>query len=244
MNYKQAEQRLKELLSTGFMVEVKNNYDTSIEVEKLLYKLYKKDSSLFKVAEVWDEGVFEQNGLGFCGLSAGYYNYFGVDGEGKTWVDDYSKFPTLNEDELREIVEAFTSEDAVDNKFEAVSGDQSLFDLVEATDECLYILLAKDTPGVYGITQEHMETGLYSSNKILAERKLKEPEFSSYHTEHYPHEDYEGKVYAFRARTGEAAINFIDGDYSGEVVLTPENTIKFANELIALANGVERKDWK
>lgn len=237
MNYKQAEQRLKELLSTGFMVSVGFDYDTSLEVEKLFHRLYESDKTLFKVEEVFEEGLFfEEDGTNYFGLSAGAWEYFGINAEGKTEITDYTDVPVINESELREIVEALASEGVEENKFEAVSGDQSLFDLVGATDEHFYIVRNAKHTGIYA-------TGFtVAKERILAERKLKEPEFIPYRTENYPHEDYEGKAYAFRARNGKTAINFIDGDYSGEVVLTPENTIKFANELIAISNGVERKD--
>ena len=129
----------------------------------------------------------------------------------------------------------------VESKFEAVSGDQSLFDLVGATDEHLYIVRNTRHTGIYAATQAQWDKHNYL-NKVLAERKVKEPEFIPYHTENYPHEDCKGGVMAFRSRSGETAINFEEECGRGEVVLSFENTIKFANELIAIANGVERKE--
>ena len=130
----------------------------------------------------------------------------------------------------------------VESKFEAVSGDQSLFDLVEATDEHLYMVLNKRHTGIYAITQEEKDCAAYNDSVVLAERKLKDLEFIPYHTGDYPHEDCKGGVMAFRSRSGETAINFEDDGVRGEVVLSFENTVKFANELLAIANGVERKE--
>ena len=130
----------------------------------------------------------------------------------------------------------------IESKFEAVFGDQSLFDLVEAIDEHLYMVLNKRHTGIYAITQEEKDFGYHKDSEVLAERKLKEPEFIPYRTEDYPHEDCKGGVMAFRSRSGETAINFEDDGVRGEVVLSFENTIKFANELIVIANGVERQE--
>lgn len=130
----------------------------------------------------------------------------------------------------------------IESKFEAVSGDQSLFDLVEATDEHLYMVFNKRHTGIYALTQEEKDCVAYNGSVVLAERKLKEPEFIPYHTEDYPHEDCKGGVMAFRSRSGETAINFEEECGRGEVVLSFENTIKFANELLAIANGVERQE--
>ena len=129
----------------------------------------------------------------------------------------------------------------IESKFEAVFGDQSLFDLVGATDEYLYIVRNAKHTGIYAATQAQWDKHNYL-NKVLAERKVKEPEFIPYHTEDYPHEDCKGGVMAFRSRSGEAAINFEDDGVRGEVVLSFENTVRFANELLAIANGVERKE--
>lgn len=124
----------------------------------------------------------------------------------------------------------------VESKFEAVSGDQSLFDLVGATDEHFYIVRNTKHTGIYAteftVTKE----------RILAERKLKTPEHIPYRTENYPHEDCKGGVMAFRSRSGETAINFEEECGRGEIVSSFENTIKFANELLAIANGVERQE--
>ena len=71
------------------------------------------------------------------------------------------------------------NEEPEESKFEAVSGDQSLFDLVEATDEHLYMVLNKRHTGIYAITQEEKDSTIYGGSVVLAERKLKEPEFIS-----------------------------------------------------------------
>lgn len=157
--------------------------------------------------------------------------------------------PVLLPQELEEIVTAFVngSENTTESKFEAVSGDQSLFDLVGATDEHFYIVRNAKHTGIYAATKAQWEKHSYL-NKILAERKLKEPEHISYHTDTYLHKEGVIKdvdISAFREREhGDACINVAFDSRNVEVVLTPENTIKFANELIALANGVERKDYK
>ena len=243
MTYKEAEQRLKELLSTGFIVRVGRNYDTSLEVEKLFYELYESDKTLFKVGDVFKGGSFFGAGKGRDDtLNAGRWGYYGISAIGHTFICDEEFYLVVSESELREIVEAFTSVSVLSSKFEAVSGDQSLFDLVEATDEHLFMVLNKRHTGIYAITQKDKDYGVYDNSVVLAERKLKEPEFIPYHTENYPHEDCKGGVMAFRSRSGETAINFEEECGRGEVVLSFENTIKFANELLAITNGVERKE--
>ena len=132
----------------------------------------------------------------------------------------------------------------VESKFEAVSGDQSLFDLVGATDEHLYIVRNTRHTGIYAATQAQWDKHNYL-NKILAERKLKEPEFIHYHTDTYLHEDEEFDgvdITAFRDRSGSACINVSCNPGNVEVVLNKEMTVMFANELLAIANGVERKE--
>lgn len=142
---------------------------------------------------------------------------------------------------VKEMVEPiFTpTEDSKEDKFEAVFGDQSLFDLVGATDEHLYIVRNAKHTGIYAT--EHSVT----KDRILAERKLKEPEFIRYHTDTYLHEDEEFDgvdITAFRDRSGNACINVSCNPGNVEVVLNKGMTVLFANELIAIANGVERQE--
>ena len=243
MTYKEAEQRLKELLKTGFLVDVGFEEHLSLEVEKLLHSIHLKDNSLFRVGEGWMDGVFEGDGFDGDFWAPSSWKYFGVV-DGVTYLCDEPNFdPVLLPQELEAIVTAFVkgSENTTESKFEAISGDQSLFDLVGATDEHLYIVRNAKHTGIYAATQAQWDKHNYL-NKVLAERKVKEPAFIPYRTEDYPHEDCKGGVMAFRSRSGETAINFEEECGRGEVVLSFENTIKFANELLAIANGVERQE--
>ena len=246
MTYKEAEQRLKELLSTGFLVDVDFEEDLSLKVEKLLHSTYSKDSSLFQVGEVWEDGVFEEAGFEDKWV-AGMWRYFGIV-NGATYLSDEPCFvPILLPQELEEIVNSFIKggETTINSKFEAVSGDQSLFDLVEATDEHLYMIFNKRHTGIYAITQKDKDCAAYNNSVVLAERKLKEPEFIRYHTDTYLHEDEEFDgvdITAFRDRSGNACINVSCNPGNVEVVLNKEMTVMFANELLAIANGVERKE--
>lgn len=245
MTYEEAEQRLKELLLTGFFVNVNRDEDLSFEVDKLLFKLFEWDNKLFNVSESFEYGAFDNSAEDVSSWTAGVWSLFGVSARGETLIVDR---PPENEviisfDKFEEIVESLAEgkSSADIPKFEAVSGDQSLFDLVGATDEHLYIVRNAKHTGIYAATQAQWDKHNYL-NKVLAERKVKEPEFIPYHTEDYPHEDCKGGVMAFRSRSGETAINFEEECGRGEVVLSFENTIKFANELLAIANGVERKE--
>ena len=124
-------------------------------------------------------------------------------------------------------------------KFIAVSGDQFLFDLVLAKDEHLYVVRNTSNQGVYATDHK------LSKERILAERKPVEPEFIPYHTDTYLHVDRElgyADISAFRSRLGNlTCINTTFGSGNVEVVLDKGQTIKFAEELIAIANGVECK---
>lgn len=67
--------------------------------------------------------------------------------------------------------------EAVQDKveFEAVSGDQSLFDLVGAKDDDLYIVRNAKMSGIYAANQELMDKHHYwQKGKVLASRKVKE----------------------------------------------------------------------
>lgn len=241
MNYVQAEQRLKELLSTGFLVPVGFDYDTSLKVEELFHKLYESDKTAFEVEEVFEEGIFfEDVNVGHFSLSAGCWGYFGISGAGQTFICDEPFYPIIDKGELREIVEALTSEGVMEDKFEAVSGDQSLFDLVLAKDEHLYVVRNSRNQGVYATDYK------LAKERILAERKLIEPEFVPYHTDTYLHVDREleyADISAFRSRLGNlTCINVTFGSGNVEVVLDKGQTLKFAEELIAIANGVDCKE--
>ena len=246
MTYKEAEQRLKELLSTGFLVDVDFEEDLSLKVEKLLHSTYSKDSSLFQVGEVWEDGVFEEAGFEDTWV-AGMWRYFGIV-NGATYLSDEPCFvPILLPQKLEEIVNSFIKggETTINSKFEAVSGDQSLFDLVEATDEHLYMIFNKRHTGIYAITQKDKDCAAYNNSVVLAERRLKEPEFIPYSTDLYIHKHEslrDVRIDAFRSLEGDSCINVGFGASNVEVVLSPASTIRFANELIAIANGVERKE--
>ena len=137
------------------------------------------------------------------------------------------------------LLECFTPQ-----KFIAVSGDQSLFDLVGSEDEHLYMIFNKRYSGIYALTKDEMDSGRYDVSRVLAERKLIEPEPVPYHTDTYLHkgEDFAGvDITAFRDRSGYACINVSCNPGNVEVVLDKGQTLKFANELIAIANGVECK---
>ena len=124
-------------------------------------------------------------------------------------------------------------------KFIAVSGDQHLFDLVLAKDEHLYVVRNTRNQGIYATDHK------LSKDRILAERKLIEPEPVPYHTDTYLHkgEDFAGvDITAFRDRSGYACINVSCNPGNVEVVLDKGQTLRFAEELIAIAEGVERKE--
>lgn len=125
-------------------------------------------------------------------------------------------------------------------KFIAVSGDQSLFDLVLAKDNHLYVVRNTAHRGIYATDYK------LAKGDLLAERKLIEPEFIPYHTDTYLHEDGEledTEISAFRSRLGNlTCINVTFGSGNVEVVLDKGQNIKFAEELIAIANGVDRKE--
>ena len=123
-------------------------------------------------------------------------------------------------------------------KFIAVSGDQSLFNLVLAKDNHLYVVRNTAHRGIYATDYK------LAKGDLLAERKLIEPEFVPYHTDTYLHkgEDFAGvDITAFRDRSGYACINVSCNPGNVEVVLDKELTLRFAGELVAIANGVECK---
>lgn len=248
MTYKEAEQRLKELLKTGFLVAVEFEEDLSLKVEKLLHSLYSKDNNLFQVGAVWEDGVFEEDGFDDTWF-AGMWNYFGIV-NGVTYVSDELyltpsiAMQPITVQELEEIVTAFVNgnENTTESKFEAVFGDQSLFDLVEATDEHLYMILNKRHTGIYALTQEEKDCAVYNDSVVLAERKLKEPEFIPYQTDTYSSEQTNTSVNAFRSIGLLTCIGVQSHEHHSCLMLDKESTIRFANELIAIANGVERKE--
>lgn len=92
--------------------------------------------------------------------------------ESRCWVHSCLK--------LKELLPHYPSqqkEESVQDKieFEAVSGDQSLFDLVGAKDDDLYIVRNAKMSGIYAANQELMDKHHYwQKDKVLASRKVKE----------------------------------------------------------------------